>query len=314
MGEGRGACCPLPPLPGAQNPSQPGTLQEPCGDALAGPVWPPPPASSRLLPQSSSLSNSLLSRMVGSSVGRRAWGDSVLREALALHSHPPGPPQSPTSPGPRDPAVGGGRRPGCSGTFCMSPKSRPILPGQHHPGHPGGPATATALGIHVQPGHGPRGGDTRVRTASAKHSTSRSPVGQPSGSPRVGCGAQTAPPTSWTPSRSPQYVREGGGGACRERRGQTGQWPCWLSAFGAPVPAGPLGPQEPFVVWHFTHSRASPPLLSRQIPSVLPPRTAPFPLPRRGCWAPRRCHPGRSRPPCPESSSPLQRPCKSRFG
>lgn len=75
-------------------------------------------------------------------------------------------------------------------------------------------------------------------------------------------------------------MREGGGGACRELRGQTGQWPCWLSASRAPAPAGPLGPQEPFVVWHFTHSRASPPSLSRQIPSVLPPRTAPFPLPQ----------------------------------
>lgn len=275
--------------------------------------WPGVAASSRLLPPPPAVQFPVqLSAIPDGGL----LGGTTCLGGLGAQRGPgqPGPPQSPTSPGPRDPAVGGGCRPGCSGTFCMSPKSRPILPGQHHPGHPGGPATATALGIHVQPGHGPRGGDTRVRTASAKHSTSRSPVGQPSGSPRVGCGAQTAPPTSWTPSRSPQYVREGGGGACRERRGQTGQWPCWLSAFGAPVPAGPLGPQEPFVVWHFTHSRDSPPLLSRQIPSVLPPRTAPFPLPRRGCWAPRRCHPGRSRPPCPESSSPLQRPCKSRFG
>ena len=104
------------------------------------------------------------------------------------------------------------------------------------------------------------------------------------------------PPTSWTPSRSPQSVQEGGGGACREHRGQTGQWPCWFSAFGAPAPAGPLGPQEPFVVWHFTHSRASPPLLSRQIPSVLPPRTAPFPLPRTEVPGPQPLPPRRLPP------------------
>lgn len=174
--------------------------------------------------------------------------------------------------------------------------------------------------------HSPGTGDRRAarplsvvrghqgKSRPAEHSTSRSPLsGSPPSPP--GWATRSRPPLNVLDTKQePTYVREGGGGASREHGGQTGRWPCSLSALGAPAQAGPLSPQGPFVVWHFTHSRASPPSLPRQIPSVLPPRAAPLPCPRQRGWAPSRCHPGRSRQPRPESSSPLQRPCKSRFG
>lgn len=241
-GRGEGGMLPASSL--ARRP-EPLTARHTAGALRGCASWPGVAASSRLLPPPPAVQFPVqLSAIPDGGL----LGGTTCLGGLGAQRGPgqPGPPQSPTSPGPRDPAVGGGRRPGCSGTFCMSPKSRPILPGQHHPGHPGGPATATALGIHVQPGHGPRGGDTRVRTASAKHSTSRSPVGQPSGSPRVGCGAQTPPPHILDTKQEPT-VRAGG------RRGrllgtQGSDWPVALLAVclrssrprGAPRPTRAL--------------------------------------------------------------------------
>ena len=216
-------------------PSQPGTLQEPRGHALAGPVWPPPP------PPPAAQVPVQVSAVPGGGLlgGTTCWG------GLGAQRGPgrPGPPQSPTSPGPRDPAVGGGRHPGCSGTFCMSPKSRPILPGQHRPGHPGGPATATVLGIRVQPGH-PRGGDTRARTASAKHSTSRSPVGEPSAPPGRAAGRRS--PHILDTKQEPTVLAGGRRGRLPGTQGS--DWPVALLALclrgsrprGAPRPTRAL--------------------------------------------------------------------------
>lgn len=254
------------------------------------------PASHLPPPPSSSLAIHLLPWVVGSPVGRRAGGHSVLRECPAglarwpsTITHQPRAPE--TQPSGVDTARGALEPSAChpnpvrschASTALATPV---VLPQPQHWGYAYSQGTARGAGT---PGRGP----PRPSTAPP------GPLCQAALRLHQGGPWGQTPLHVLDTKQEPMYVREGGGGAGRERGGQTGQWPCLLSALGAPAPAGPLGPQESFVVWHFTHSRASPPSLPRQIPSVLPPFVAPHPLPRTEGPGPQPLPP-RPLPPAP---------------
>lgn len=283
-------------------PSQPGTLQEPRGHALAGPVWPPPPPppAAQVPVQVSAIWwaprwDDVLGGTRCSERARPAWPSTVTHQPRA----------------PR-PSRRGWTPPWVLWNLLHVTQipSNPARPAPSRPprwsGHSHGAGDTRSA--RAPTGRGYQGKD---RLGQAQHV--QVPCGGALGSPRARRGAQIPPhPGHQAGAHSPCRREEGapaGNAGVRLASGPAGSLPP-----GLPPPRGPSAHKSP--LWCGISHTPVPPLprfLAKFQVSCRPARP-PSPCPGQRCWAPTRCHPGGSRPPCPESSSPLQRPCKSRFG
>lgn len=300
-GGGHAACflpCQVP-----RAPHSPARCRSPAGTcwlARCGPLLPPPPAVQFPVQVCAIPDGGLLG-------GRHAGGALVLREGPASPDL-----QSPTSPGPQpsgvDAAQGAPEPSACHPNPVRSrqastvPATPVVRPQPRRWGYVFSQARPTERGYQ---------GEDRLGRAQHLQVPCRAALQLPQGGPR---GADPHPPHPGHQARAHSTCgrEEGapaGNSGVRLASGPAGSLPP-----GLPPPRGPSAHKSP--LWcGISHTPVPPlPRFLAKFQVSCRPAQPPSPCPRQRCWAPSRCHPGRSCLPCPESSPPLQRPCKSPFG